>query len=157
MNCPTTKSAAIIRLEVEPVQLPAVVPPSPRTRSEIRADIRRSHEKAMVGVSYALIHSIETGEFLIEAKKAIPRGDYEDFVMLECGLKLSTAQMYVKLAKGKDKLFQLTTTNPQTSRGLSQAQALKFLSAGGERKPVKKKKDVSEPPNPRRKRFLGIW
>ncbi len=157
MNCPTTKSAAIIRLEVEPAQLPALVPPSPRARSEIRADIQRSHEKAMVGMSYALIHSIETGEFLIEAKKAIPRGDYEDFVMLECGLKLSTAQMYVKLAKGKYKLDQLIATNPQTSRGLSQAQALKFLSAGAERKPVKKKKDVSQPSNSRRKKFFGLW
>jgi hypothetical protein len=44
----------------------------------------------MAGLSQTAVKAIETGEFLLEAKQLVKHGQWQDFVMLDCGLKLST-------------------------------------------------------------------
>lgn len=117
---------------IAPETSTAIVPV--RTLDDITADIRRSHSEAMKGLSVAAAAAIRTGEYLLEAKKLVKHGEWQDRVVFDCGLKLSTAQMYMKLAAHKDQLSQLVAANPQTSVGLSQAQALKFLSSAQQKR-----------------------
>ncbi len=118
--------------EMLPVGSTALVPV--RTLANITGDVRRSHSEAMAGLSASAAKAIEAGEFLLELKKAVRHGQFQDVVTLDCGLKLSTAQMYMKLAAHKDELSQLVAANPQTSRALTQAAALKFLSSAQQKK-----------------------
>ena len=117
----------------------SVVPvEQPRPLAEIMGDVRRSHDAVMAGLSHSAAHAIRAGEFLLEAKTQLKHGEFQIFKTLDCGLTLSTAQIYMKLARHKEQLTQLVGTNVQRSRGLSQVQALKFLaSAGRKSKPGK--------------------
>jgi hypothetical protein len=132
---PGLSTALVLRPEAP---LPAPLPEAARTLAEIARDVQRSHAEFMAGLSQTAVKAIETGEFLLEAKQLVKHGQWQDFVMLDCGLKLSTAQMYMKLAAHKDELEQLVAANPQSSRGLSQAQALKFLSSAQQKRKLRK-------------------
>jgi len=65
--------------------------------------------------------------------------------MHDCGFKLSTANARMKIATGKDTIYQYLAANPQNSRGLSQAQALKFLSQGQQKRKARKRAKKPEP------------
>jgi hypothetical protein len=116
------------------------VPVSAWSREDCAKDIRRAHAEAIAGLSHFVIKAIEAGSRLEEAKKAIAHGDFGDFVTLECGLKPSTARLYMKLARGKDKLTQGVAANQQRSSVLTQAQALKLLGSKARPKPKPKKR-----------------
>jgi len=90
-------------------------------------------------MSEAASKAIILGEQLLEDKKQIPHGGWKDYVTYDCGLSMSAAQTYMKLAKNKAQLTQLVAENPLSSGYLSQAQALKFLSSAAA-KPKRKRK-----------------
>ena len=134
--------------QLVPAPTTALVPrsdpslPAPvQTLADIATDIRLSHDGVMAGLSNAAGHALKTGEYLLEAKaKRLKHGQLTDFITLDCGLKLSTGQMYMRLARKKGELNPLVAANAQTSRGLSQAQALKFLSSGAPKRKAPKKR-----------------
>jgi hypothetical protein len=129
----------------------SVVPvEQPRPLAEIMGDVRRSHDAVMAGLSHSAAHTIRAGEFLLEAKTQLKHGEFQIFKTLDCGLTLSTAQIYMKLARHKDQLNQLVGANPQRSVGLSQAQALKFLASGQR----KSKRGGAKHPAKKLRRFL---
>ena len=114
-----------------------VIPPAAPTLAERAINIRREHGKAMTALADSLTAAIAAGKELIAAKATVKHGLWQDYVGIECGLSLSTAQNYMRLAKHEAQLTPLLSANAQTSGFLSQAQALKFL--GDERKKRKRK------------------
>jgi Protein of unknown function (DUF3102) len=115
-----------------------VLPPTPPTLAERAINIRSEHGKVMTALADSLKAAIAAGKELIAAKATVKHGLWQDYVGIECGLSLSTAQNYMRLAKHEAQLAPLLSANVQTSGFLSQAQALKFL--GDERKRRKKRK-----------------
>jgi hypothetical protein len=95
-------------------------------------------------MSRAADFAIRTGESLIAAKGLVGHGQFQDYVTLDCGLKLSTANLYMKLAQHKGAYSQLLAANPQDSKGLSQAELLRFLSSASQ----KRKRKTAKPNKP---------
>lgn len=124
-----------------PLPSTALVPVSepPPTQAERAARIRALKDEVIAGMSEAASKAIILGEQLLEDKKQIPHGGWKDYVTYDCGLSMSAAQTYMKLAKNKAQLTQLVAENPLSSGYLSQAQALKFLSSAAA-KPKRKRK-----------------
>lgn len=124
--------------------LPAIVPKDP-TLPGLADEIRAAHAEASEHLAAGAAASIRAGEALIAAKKMLKEthghGNWLDYMTLECGLKERTAQVYMKLAREKEKLEPLLTPNPQRPAFLSQTAALQFLSAA--------KQKVKRKPKPR--------
>ena len=118
-----------------------VLPPAPPTLAERALTIRNHHGRAMVALGESLTAAIAAGKELIAAKASVKHGFWQDYLGIECGLSLSTAQNYMRLAKHEAQLAPLLSSNPQTSGFLSQAQALKFL--GDEQKKRKRRKPIT--------------
>lgn len=136
---PATSTALV---PVDPPGLPAttqereppVVSPPPPTLAERAARVRALKDDLIEGMSAAASKAISLGEQLLKDKEEIPHGGWKDYVTYDCGLSMSAAQTYMKLAKNKEQLSQLVAANPQSSGFLSQAQALKFLSSAQQKK-----------------------
>jgi hypothetical protein len=125
-----------------PADLPAskgelIVMPTIESRV---GNIRKAHDECLQALTDSLRAAIVAGKELIvlkaELKKQKPSPLWEDYVPLECGLSVRTAQNYMHLAKHEASLAPFLSGNPQGS-AFSQAQALKFL--GEERKKRKRK------------------
>jgi hypothetical protein len=116
--------------------------PPPPTQAERAARIRELKDELIAGMSEAASKAIILGEQLLKDKKEIPHGGWKDYVTYDCGLSMSAAQTYMKLAKNKAQLTQLVAENPQSSGYLSQAQALKFLSSAQQKRRAKKKQNA---------------
>lgn len=112
--------------------LPAIVPKDP-TLPGLAGEVRLAHADASEHLAKGAAACIRAGEALIYAKKMLKEnhghGNWLDFVTLECSLKERTAQVYMKLAREKEKLEPLLAPNPQSPAFLSQNAALEFLSA----------------------------
>jgi hypothetical protein len=123
--------------------LPAIVPTLPALAGEVRA----AHAEAQAHLAKGAQAAIRAGEALLAAKKLLKEqyghGEWEDYVRIECGLKARTAQVYMQLAKEKEKLQPLLAPNPQDPAVLSQSAALKFLSVA-KGKPRRKPKPKEE-------------
>ena len=74
--------------------LPAVPP-----LSTLAADIRSAHADCFAAVNRGLDFARRAGELLIEAKAALPHGEFTAWVERECGIVPRTAQRYVKIAR----------------------------------------------------------
>ena len=61
-------------------------------------------------------------------KKQRGHGAWQDYIAVECRLGLRTAQIYMYLARNKEKLGQLIAAKTQAHSYLTQSEALKFLS-----------------------------
>ncbi len=123
--------------------LPAIVPKDP-TLPGLADEIRSAHAEASEHLAKGAAACIRAGEALIAAKKMLKEkhghGNWLDFMTLECGLKERTAQVYMKLAREKEKLQPLLAPNPQSPAFLSQSAALEFLSAAKQKTKRKLKK-----------------
>jgi len=110
------------------------------TLASLSADIRKAHREAIDHLIDSLRAGIIAGKALIalkaELKKEKGHGSWQDFVGIECGLSLRTAQTYMHLAKHEASLGPFLFDKTQGS-AFSQSQALKFL--GDERKKRKRK------------------
>jgi hypothetical protein len=121
---PIIPTAEMILVPQPEPQLPAIIPP--RSLIQIARDVQRSNAEAIEGLSHYAVKAIATGMYLNEAKATLKHGRFRDFVELDCGLKYSTANMYMKFAKNKDKIDQWVDANLQSSRALSQADLLRI-------------------------------
>lgn len=63
---------------------------------EIQVIVRQAHRVVCSA-------AIEIGERLIEAKKLVPHGEWEDYVSARCGFKPRTAQAYMQVAADREK------------------------------------------------------
>lgn len=103
-------------------------------------NIRKAHCQCLQALTDSLRAAIVAGKELItlkaELKQQKPSPLWEDYVPLECGLSLRTAQNYMHLAKHEASLTPFLSDKTKGS-AFSQAQALKFL--GDERKKRKRK------------------
>lgn len=63
---------------------------------EIKVIVRQAHRVVCSA-------AIEIGERLIEAKKLVPHGEWEDYVSVRCGFKPRTAQAYMQVAADREK------------------------------------------------------
>jgi hypothetical protein len=127
---------------------------------QLADNIRRGHQEVVGAVSHAAVFAIRTGEYLIEAKALLRHGQFGDFITLECGLKRSTADVYMKLARNKDQCSQLLTANSQSTRNLTQAQMLRFLSSATKSRKPKGKRGKGNGPqraSPRSWWRLGLF
>ena len=63
---------------------------------EIQVIVRQAHRVVCSA-------AIEIGERLIEAKKLVPHGEWEEYVSVRCGFKPRTAQAYMQIAADREK------------------------------------------------------
>lgn len=63
---------------------------------EIKVIVRQAHRVVCSA-------AIEIGERLIEAKKLVPHGEWEEYVSGRCGFKPRTAQAYMQIAASREK------------------------------------------------------
>lgn len=63
---------------------------------EIKVIVRQAHRVVCSA-------AIEIGERLIEAKKLVPHGEWEEYVSVRCGFKPRTAQAYMQIAANREK------------------------------------------------------
>lgn len=63
---------------------------------EIQVIVRQAHRVVCSA-------AIEIGERLIEAKKLVPHGEWEEYVSVRCGFKPRTAQAYMQVAADREK------------------------------------------------------
>jgi Protein of unknown function (DUF3102) len=112
-----------------------ITPPSQPTKSlpDLTIEIQKAHGKVIQALASGAAAAIEAGEALLQAKALLKaqkgHGSWEDFIALECRLRVRTAQIYMYLAKNKSLLGQLLSANPQAHAVLSQTQALKLLGS----------------------------
>jgi hypothetical protein len=66
--------------------------------------IKAEHLACDAAMSDALGHALDAGDLLIEAKAQVGWGDWEEWVVANCGVSVRRAQEYVQLARGRDKL-----------------------------------------------------
>lgn len=116
-----------------------VVPPERLTLSELTTAIKQHHVEVMKGLSHSCTHAIAAGEKLILSKdmlrKMYGHGNWQDHVTISLSMPMRTAQVYMLLARHKDKLLQLIAEKAQNTAFLSQQDALKFIRyMGGRRK-----------------------
>jgi hypothetical protein len=66
--------------------------------------IKAEHLACDAAMSDALGHALDAGDLLIEAKAQVGWGDWEEWVVANCGVSVRRAQEYMQLARGRDKL-----------------------------------------------------
>jgi hypothetical protein len=112
------------------------------TSQTLSGEIRKEHGRAISALADSLTAAIAAGKHLLKAKALLKQekghGLWQDYVGIECGLSLSTAQNYMRLAKHEVQLAPLLSEKSQRSGFLSQNAALKFL--GNERKKRRQRK-----------------
>ena len=80
---------------------------------EIAARIRSEHQATSAALSSAVIHAMAAGDLLIEAKAAIPHGQWLPWLADNCAhLSARTVQLYCKLAKHRATI-EKHISNPQ--------------------------------------------
>lgn len=108
------------------------------------ANIRRAHQECLEALTDSLRAAIAAGKELIALKADLKKSHkdvlWQDYVPVECGLSLRTAQNYMHLAKHEPALAPFLSAKTKSS-AFSQAQALKFL--GDERKKRKPRKTAN--------------
>lgn len=97
---------------------------------QIKDSAHQTTKAANSAVEGALI----TGALLIEAKKQVPHGEWENWLTANCQLALSTARAYMGLSK---KFLQLDDSNRQRVSDLPVREALKAIAT-----------DPTAPPKP---------
>jgi hypothetical protein len=116
-----------------PAPPPQVLAPGQLSLPELTAAIQRHHGEVMKALGYGCTEAIAAGEKLKAAKQQLKdqhgHGSWQDYIALECRLGLRTAQLYMLLARNKDKLQQLLAAKNANGSFLSQKEALKFLSS----------------------------
>jgi hypothetical protein len=138
-------------VRTEPVSArPQVLPPGQLSLSELATKIQRHHAEVMKALGYGCAEAIAAGDALIAAKKQLKdqhgHGSWQDYLAIELHLGLRTAQLYMLLARNKDKLQQLLAAKNANGSFLTQKEALKFLSVGrkNRRRLSKRKSTKSE-------------
>jgi hypothetical protein len=114
-------------------------PPFDRSNSlaDLAARIADAHAQVGSATTSALKHALDAGDILIEAQKAVGRGEWLDWLQKHCEFPQTTASLYVRLAKKRKDIEQIQTSNGVAS--LTIRGALRLL------KPIKPRKTGTEP------------
>jgi hypothetical protein len=87
--------------------------------SSVKRNIRKHHEESRKSCNVAIVHAVEAGRWLNEAKKRLPRGKFldwlkENFSGEHGGPSVRTCQRYMKVADGYPQLAEATAKgNPK--------------------------------------------
>jgi hypothetical protein len=106
----------------------------------LAAEIMRAHAEAQRAAHMSLVHAIEAGGALLEAKEQMNHGEWPPWLRDHCEMSESTAQVYMRLAKYKDEVL----ANPQRAADMSIRAALDALRA-------RETRDAAA------KRIVGLW
>ncbi len=66
--------------------------------------INTEHEAARAAMRKGLQHALNAGELLIEAKAAVPHGEWLPWLETNCSVSERTAQLYMKVARERERL-----------------------------------------------------
>lgn len=120
---------------------PQILAPGQRSLPELAQSIREAQMQIVNSLFSALGAYISLGQRLIEAKKQVGHGNWEDWLADECRTSKTKAQRYMRLANKKPLLDQLynhrlakSDTKMLLFKPLSQRDALKLLSEPKRRK-----------------------
>jgi hypothetical protein len=86
--------------------------------------INAAHEEVKNSVRSGIGLMIKVGDLLLQAKAGLAHGSFLDWVGEHCTCTPRTAQLYMKLAKDKDKLLQ---SNTKGISHLTLTEAMKML------------------------------
>lgn len=92
--------------------------------THLAADIRREHEAAQACATKAVEHAKRAGELLIEAKAALPHGEWLPWLAKNFSASQSQAFRYMKIAANYARVNSL----PDSERPTSIRQALNLLA-----------------------------
>jgi hypothetical protein len=104
----------------------AIIPPT----ADLAARIQAAHEAAQSAMRSAVIHAVEAGRLLMEAKKLVRHGNWTGWLKQNCEFSERTAQGYIRLAR---ELSKLAEPKAQRVADLSLREALKAVSSGARR------------------------
>ena len=107
--------------------------------NSVKRHVRKHHEEARKGCTAALIHAVEAGRWLNEAKCKLPRGKFlnwlqESFSEEQDGISVRTCQRYMKIADRFPQLVELLQANVKANRNALVPDAEKVLAGVSVRK-----------------------
>jgi len=123
--------AALLEERLAPTSLPiskgelVVVPPQ---LADLAAVIRQSHREVEAATVHAVVKALETGKALVEAKRQVGHGNFDEFVAVECHFSKRTAQNYMRLARKEAEVCQMLAAKRHCGAYLTLNQALKFIT-----------------------------
>jgi hypothetical protein len=129
-----------LAVETAPTRGELVVVPS-LTLEERAVQIRNAHVDVAAAVLTAVERALDAGLQLTAAKAEVGHGNFETYVA-RCGLKMRTAQNYIRLAKKEAEVRQLVAEKAHGNAYLTMPDALKFV-AGLEAKKKPKRRPAA--------------
>jgi hypothetical protein len=97
--------------------------------AKLAAEINRVHHLIIESAQTSLQHAIECGGMLIEAKKNVAHGEWEDWLKKHCHeIEDRTARLYMRAANNADKIEKLAAENGNTVADLSIRGAMRLLA-----------------------------
>jgi hypothetical protein len=79
--------------------------------ADLAARIRSEHEASSAALSRGVVHAIAAGQLLAEAKAQVPHGQWLPWLEENCAMSVRTAQLYMRIAKGKPALREAEIRN----------------------------------------------
>jgi hypothetical protein len=97
--------------------------------ANLAEQINAAHAAATSALTQGLQHAITTGRLLIEAKKAVPHGEWLSWLAANCTVSERTSQAYMRVAKGFGGIGD--EAKAQLVADLSFRDALEMLAVAG--------------------------
>jgi hypothetical protein len=72
--------------------------------ADLAARIRTEHDAATVSMKAGVLHAIQAGALLIEAKEKLEHGQWLPWLKANCEISERTAQQYMRLARHRDEI-----------------------------------------------------
>ena len=105
---------------------------------DLATRINAAHEEVKNSIRRGAEHAIKAGQLLLQAKETVGHGVFLEWVGEHCHCTPRTAQLYMKLAKEKDKLGP----NTKSISHLTLTEAMEMLG------PLKQRLSEEKPPRP---------
>jgi len=118
--------------DAKPSEIAPAAMPRP---DDLAARINAAHEEVKNSIRRGAEHAIKAGQLLLQAKETVGHGVFLEWVGEHCTCTPRTAQLYMKLAKEKDKLG----SNAKSISYLTLTEAMEMLG------PLKQKLSEAKP------------
>ena len=92
-------------------------------RINIASDINRAHELASSKAEQAVAHAIEAGKLLLEAKAALPHGEWLPWLEENIWLSSRQARRYMQVAQGRPLPVRALATGDRSADSVSPAKS----------------------------------
>jgi Protein of unknown function (DUF3102) len=103
---------------------PSEIVPAPTPRhDDLATRINAAHEEVKNSIRRGAEHAIKAGDLLLQAKETVGHGVFLEWLGEHCTCTPRTAQLYMKLAKEKDKLG----SNTKSISHLTLTEAMEML------------------------------